>query len=86
MALSLGVHKGSKVRVGSKNLEVLDIVYGETVSVRFDGHVHQVTDKQRTEIMPNVYVSYGLSRKETTLPTARLAFEAPREIAILRLN
>lgn len=85
MALSLGVQKGSMIKIGSKELEVLDIDYGQAVCVRYNGKVHFVTDKQRTELGPNIYVSYGLSRNHM-VPSARLAFEAPREVGILRLN
>ena len=85
MALSIGVQKGSKLLVGGQTVEVLDIVYGHSMAVAAGGKTHQVNDQERTEILPNVYVSYGKNLRRPNQPGARLAFEAPRSIRINRL-
>lgn len=88
MALSIGVQRGSKIKVGQRLLTVLDLEPMVHVLVDVDGHRHAVTDKQRTEIMPGVFLSLGLNpgRKPPpwAAPSARLAFEAPRSIEITR--
>lgn len=85
MALSLGVRKGSKVRIGDEAnpancLEVVS-TYGTSIVVKVQGRLHLVTEEERMELFPGVKVSSG------SLPSGghpRLAFEAARHITITR--
>lgn len=47
--------------------------------------MHKITDEERTEIMPEVYMSMGFPTSANGSPSHRLAIEAPRSIKITRL-
>ena len=64
MALSLGVQKGSKIRVGASLLEVMSVSYGVPLAAQIlvDEQTFQITEAQSTEIIPGVFVSYGVNQ------------------------
>lgn len=88
MALSIGVQRGSKIKIGDKLLTVIDLEPRVHVLVDVDGQTHSVTDKRRIEIAPGVFLSLGMNPSGKTPkwvpPSARLAFEAPRSVEITR--
>jgi sRNA-binding carbon storage regulator CsrA len=89
MALSLGVAAGSKIIIGDSLLKVLSIEDGLTITLDVDGTRYVVNDQERTEILPNVFVSCGQtmpSRTGSSQKTSRLAIEAPRAIQIDRVK
>ena len=85
MALSLGIKPNSKFQIGDKTMVVLDVGPGQRALVEVDGKKMSITDTHRTEVVPNVFVSYGPHRTSSGLSSHRLAFEAPRSIVISRL-
>lgn len=85
MALSLGIHEGSKIQVGSHVVTVTEIVRDNLMTVEAGGLKHMVTDTERTEILPSVFVFCGSSHGQAAT-NARLAFEAPRSININRIE
>lgn len=85
MALSLGVSVGSKIAVGQSQVTVKAVVNPTLMVVRVnDGPDVVVSDKESVEIMPGVKVFAGVGRKASG--GNRLAFEAPRDISIYRLE
>lgn len=89
MALSLGVTIGSKIRVGNETLEVLDVRDAMDTKLRAAGHVFTITDMERQEVLPSVFISLGWSNstKDARFPHfSRLAIEAPRELRIERVR
>lgn len=84
MALSLGVRKGSTIKVGGDVVTVTDVVKADEVHVRVRETNFTVTDKERTQILPDVFVFCG-SKDAFQKGNSRLAFEAPRRIRIERL-
>lgn len=86
MALSIGVKIGSKLTIGKSNMRILDVVDGTTISLEVDGQRFIVSENERTEILPEVFVSSGLERTNVVgVKSGRLAFEAPRHIIIRRV-
>jgi hypothetical protein len=86
MALSLGVSIGSKVQIGDKLLVITDILNGNHISLTYGGKTFLITESERTEIDPTVFVSCGSRDSNRHEKYTRLAFEAPREIQITRLG
>lgn len=89
MALSMGVSVGSKIIIGNgvadeRMMRILDTTNGIVNLQMDDGKKFIITDFERTEILPNVFVSLGMKKGETS--NTRLAFEAPREIQITRVR
>jgi len=84
MALSLGVSRGSKIDIGSHLLEVMSVMVDHAVRVRINGRSFDLTEKQRTEVAPDVFISYGRGPTQSNGPSARLAIEAPRSMEITR--
>ena len=88
IALSIGVNKKSKIRVGSSILKVRQVVSPTLIVVGLDdGPDLTVTDQQSTELMPGVTVFAGVGgRKRSIAPgsrdVVRLAFEADRSVEI----
>lgn len=90
MALSLGVKRGSKIRFSQKQiLEVLEVKSAEEMVIDVDGTRFTITDKERTEVLPTVYVFCGRVTKGQAAQQqkyARIAIEAPRSIDIDRVH
>ncbi len=85
MALVLTIPKGNHVFVGDRKVSV-EQIKSETQVVlrvhdRFMDKLVEVDTTSSVEILPKVRVSVGLWG---TLTHAKLAFEAPREIRIMR--
>lgn len=86
MALSLGISVGSKIRVGTSVVEVVSVMGTARVLIKVEGKEFMITDCERTEILPNVFVSCGRNDDKQFLASfSRLAFEAPRSIEINRM-
>lgn len=82
MALSIGVSAGSKIDVGNHCVQVKTVVHPTLFILNVDGGEDiTVTDKERVKILPEVYVFAGVGGAGVG---NRLAFEAPRSIAINR--
>lgn len=87
MALSIGVSKGSKIQVGANLLRVLEVQDSRHVSIQYGEQRHLITDAERTEVEPGVFLSCGIRQdKETTSNSSRIAFEAPRSVIINRVR
>lgn len=89
MPLSLGVTIGSKIRVGADTLEVLDVQDAMDTKVRVGKREFTITDLERQEVLPDVFISLGWSEntKDARFPNfSRLAIEAPRALRIERVN
>jgi hypothetical protein len=86
MALSIGVHVGSRIKVGQKVLTVHEIIRPDAVSVSVDdGPQFILSDQYSTEIAPEVRVFCGMARNSEH-QASRLAFEAPRSVKINRIE
>jgi hypothetical protein len=84
MALSLGIHFGSKIRIGEHIVKVAAIVAPTVYLLTVDnGPELLVSDQETTEILPGVTVFVGTSK---TGSINRLAFTAPRSIVISRVE
>jgi hypothetical protein len=84
MALSIGVWKGSRISVGDHCIEVKGFCPTNLIVIAVDGGENIIiSDLMATEIVPNVRVFSGVGKDGVG---RRLAFEAPREIAIRRLS
>lgn len=86
MALSIGVSQGTKIMVDDHELLVEDVPKATLVQVLFQGKKYLVSDEERIEIYPSVYMSCGLSDERKHDHNSRLAFEAPRSIEIYRVG
>lgn len=87
MALSIGVSTGSRISLGNHVLKVEDVVNPTTIVVSVDGGKEvTVTDQQQTEVAPNVHVFAGVGGRDKGGSGTRLAFNAPKEIEIRRLE
>jgi hypothetical protein len=96
MALSIGVHRGMRIKVGAEMLRVTDVQQeGREVRLEIGDRQYTISDKQRTEIAPSVFVFCGVYDGIITNWTtdegdkvlhSRLAFEAPRAIRINRMG
>jgi hypothetical protein len=85
MALSLGVAVGSSIYIGNpmKKLLVTGVEPGIHIDVQYEGREYRVTDQERTKIDDEVFISYGKSPRPGA-GSVRLAFEAPKNIPIVR--
>ena len=84
MALILAVQENESVYVDDRKITLLKIVTPIKYRVQVDGPmdvVYEITAKERTEIMPDVFLSAGI---DASMDQAKLAFEAPRDRVILR--
>lgn len=82
MALSLGVKKGTRISIADHDLVVKQIEPTNRITVSLDGGPDLlVTEQERTEILPAVFVFSGVG---ATGNGNRLAFVAPRSISITR--
>ena len=85
MALSLGVRKGSKLEIGNRQVEVVALSTPDYVELQAGSHKFLVTSYERTEILPDVFVSMG-SEDRAHGKFARLAIEAPQSVNIRRVG
>lgn len=82
MGLVLGIGLGSEVIVGDEGFKVVEILGPqECVLVDQEGIKYTLTDDRAEEIRPEVFVSVGLNQTATT---AKLSFDAPRDVGIKR--
>jgi hypothetical protein len=85
MALSLGMDIGERLIIGESTLRVTDIVQGYIFTLDVDGKEYVVADKDRVQILPEVFVRSGLNRENIIAQrSGRLALEAPRTVSIRR--
>lgn len=85
MALSLGVSVGAWIYIGQpqKKLVVTSVEPGVSIGVQYQGRDYTITDQERTKIDEQVFLSYGKSPRPGA-GSVRLAFEAPKNIPIVR--
>lgn len=85
MALSLGLLQGAKLWFDDTMTEVVDVLTPTRFKLKVYGPglhtVYEITNAEKTEILPDVLVSSGPS---ITPGGARIVIEAPRRIEILR--
>lgn len=87
MALSIGVREGSKIQVGKNLLSVKQIDDSRRIHILYGKQEHLITDEERTEVEPDVFISCGIkSDRPTNYNFSRLAFEAPRSVEIHRIR
>jgi hypothetical protein len=88
-ALSLGVQAGSKIKIGKSVLSVLQVLNtGLQVRVFVRGRFYTISDDERVEVLPNVFIFCGVSAgRGWNMPNkSKLAIEAPTDILIDRLG
>lgn len=83
MALALSVKTGCSVKVGDKEVKVVEI-HGKSVVVEVSGKRSLVTELERREVLPHVFLSTAKSKNSDG--RTRLVFEAPKEIKIMRVE
>lgn len=83
MALALSVKLGGKVLVGGEEIVVTEIK-GMNVSLLAQEKEFTVSDLERKEVLPQVWISTAKSK--STEGGTRLVFEAPRDIKIYRVQ
>lgn len=82
MALSIGVSVGSKIDIAGSILKVRALVHPNLIVVGVnDGPDIVIEAEARKEVLPNVFVFTGIGANAN-----RLAFEAPRNIRISRIE
>ena len=86
MALSIGVNRGSQIQIGKSMVRVIDIRPGTVVVAVNNGPAVILSENESTELMPEVFAFVGLDSKESRFCDSRIAFEAPRRIAITRVK
>jgi len=84
MTLSIGVSPGSRIQIGASVLSVVDTRHGTITARVGKGPEFLLTDLERTEVLPSVFVFVG-GHNGQSHGMHRLAFEAPREISINRI-
>jgi hypothetical protein len=86
VALSLGMDIGERLLIGDSSVRVKDITKGYIFTLDVDGKEHIVADRERVQILPEVFVRSGLDRNNINAQrSGRLALEAPRSISIRRV-
>lgn len=86
MGLSLGVKKGLRIKVGSAMVAIQKVENHNLITVDVDGKEYVITDQERVEVLPSVFLSCGQKDLRGTATYSRLLFEAPRTIRIERLK
>lgn len=87
MALSLGVSRGDKLDIGDHMVTILEIPHTQRLHLSCGDRTYEITDCERVQVLPQVYISIGKAARvvpQANPREARLAIEAPREIAITR--
>lgn len=77
-----GVSKGSRVKVGTHMITV-EAIHGRSLIISVDGGPPVHVTEQEQQLVPNVKVFVGVG---ATGNSNRLAFIAPKEIAIHRIE
>lgn len=86
MALILGVHKGKQIRIGTQILTVTSVDQEKIeLGVEIDGKEVVLSDKERTELMADVFAFAGPPNEKDFEGYGRILIEAPRSIRIERL-
>lgn len=86
MALSLGVVIGDLIKIGEVMVKVRNIEQDNVIVLSMgSGKTVYVSDKERVEILPDVFVQAGLPEKQWERHS-RLAIDAPRSIRIERVR
>ena len=86
MALSIGITTGDKILIDNHTLCVKSVRHNNTVVSVDNGPDFHLDDKQRTEILPEVFVFTGDKPSDGHAGSrGRLAFEAPTRIRINRV-
>lgn len=86
MALVLGAASGFKIKIGTHMLEVSEVKSQEEIDVTVDGEKFTITDLERKEVAPQVYVQCGAPNPKNPPHYGRLAIEAPRSMRIDRIG
>jgi hypothetical protein len=87
VALSIGVVPGSRIMIGKSVVLVNEILNSNLVSLSVDGGpAFMVSDQERTQIAPEVMVFCGVKKPRNDSHVSRLAFEAPRNIIITKVE
>lgn len=84
MALILSVRTDESVYVGDRKITLLKILTPVKYRVLVEGPmdtIYEITAKERTEVLPDVYLSAGI---DANMTQAKFAFDAPRDRVILR--
>jgi hypothetical protein len=85
MALVLGVEEGQSVYIGDRRVVLEKIHSPFRFMIRVEGphmdNVFELTDSERTQILPNVYAQAGTGGN---LQVVKIAFEAAPNTVILR--
>ena len=85
MALSLGMDIGERLIIGESTLRVTDIAQGYIFTLDVDGKEYVVADRDRVQILPEVFARSGLNRENIiSQRSGRLALEAPHSLSIRR--
>lgn len=85
MAKSIGVTRGSRIRVGSQVVKVISCTPRMVTLCVDHGKPLIITEEERVEIIPKVFVFVGVP-DHLNISGSRLAFEAPRDILIDRVR
>lgn len=87
MALSLGVREHDRITIGDSMVRVVSISGPNIIGISVNGgDVIYVSDTEKIEILPEVWVFCGRSDNQKFEKYSRLAFEAPRSIRIERIK
>lgn len=85
MALVLGMEVGQSVYIGKDKLTLEKIITPQRFRVKLEGslmdQIFEITDKERTEILPDVNVQAG---KSGNMQVVKIAIEARPDKVILR--
>lgn len=85
MAWSTGVKRGDKIKVAGTLVLVKEVLPGKAVVIVVGADEHIITDQERVQIIPSVFVSLGKIPVNGANSGSRLAFEAPRSIKLQRV-
>ena len=79
MALVIGVRRGSRVYIGDTMLTVLALRGYEYARVEIDGKGFDISDREATEVCPNVLISCGAPSPERVKQRESFIRHAMRE-------
>jgi hypothetical protein len=85
--LSLGVQKDSRISIGPYVMRVIEVLGdGRLVSIEVADQRFMISEEERTEVLPEVFVFCGVPNTWNSSFRSRLAFEAPIAIRINRIE